>query len=119
MDLKRIITRITSVFLIFSGVYTTFLSLNAIFFIYPYLSPANPRVSLLIQEGLVEKAILIYLIMVVDGAYGLMLLFKPRQEIKIIHTIVGILIVIASLFFIIQTPFTTDPFLNFLKQQLR
>ena len=115
MDLKHILTRIVSVILILSGFYHLFLSINAIFFIYPDLHPNNYRASLILQKGLIEKALLLYAVMILNGSYGLALLFKPSQEVKIIHTIIGIFITTASVFFITKTPFTTDPIIDMLK----
>ena len=116
MDFKHILTRIVSVILILSGFYHLFLSINAIFFIYPDLHPDNYRASLILQKGLIEKALLIYAVMIVNSTYGLALLLKPSQEVKIIHAIIGVFIAIASVFFITKTPFTTDPIFNFIKE---
>jgi len=115
IDWKYILTKFVSITLILSGFYHLFLSINAIFFIYPDLHPNNYRTSLILQKGLIEKALLIYAVMIVNGTYGLSLLFKSSQEVKIIHTIIGIFIAIASVFFITKTPFTTDPVVDRLK----
>ena len=115
MNLKNLVTKITSLVLIFAGLYQTLLSLNAVFFIYPSLSRTRP--SFIIQESLIGKALLLYATMISDGIYGLVLLFKPSQEVKTIHLIAGILLAVFSIFFITKTPFTTNPILNFIKKE--
>ncbi|MBL7150524.1 hypothetical protein ISS86_01185 [Candidatus Microgenomates bacterium] len=114
IDLKSFAAKITSLVLIFSGLYQTFLSLNAIFFIYPHLNPNQARSSLVIQSGFIEKALLLYATMLIDGIYGAILLFKSSKEIEILHILIGIVLVIFSLFFITKTPFTTDPIFNYI-----
>lgn len=118
MDLKHLAAKVTSLALIVSGLYQILLSLNAIFFIYPHLSPSGREVFI-IQEGLIEKALILYVLMVTSGIYGVILLFKPREEVKLIHILSGILIFIFSIFFVVQTPFTTDPIMQFLFGWLR
>lgn len=118
MELKPLFTRIISLFLIFFGLYQILLSTKAIFFVYPYLSPTDLGFSSIIQEGLIEKALLLYATMIIDGIYGITLLLKPIKEVEIIHLILGILIGIASVISITKTPFTTDPIFNFLRSLL-
>lgn len=113
MDLKHFTARLTSLALIASGLYQTLLSLNAIFFIYPHLTP-QARETLIIQEGLIEKALILYASMVISSIYGVMLLFKPAEKLKIVHILSGAIIFVGSIFFITQTPFTVDPVQQFL-----
>jgi len=112
-NLKNIITKLTSFILLFSGAYQTLLSLNAIFFIYPHLNPHQEEV--IIKEGLIEKAFLLFATMVVDGIYGIILLIKPSKKIEVIHLIAGMVLIVVSFFFITQTPFTTDPLSNLIR----
>lgn len=114
MGRKHLLTKAISIILIASGLYQIFLSLNAIFFIYPRLHPGQETAPLIIQEGLVEKALLLYAMMIVDGIYGVALLFKPTEQVKMAHLAVGILIISISVFFITKTPFTSDPLIEFL-----
>lgn len=113
VSLKQLATKLTSLALIILSSYQILLSITAIFFIYPYLYPYG-REAIIIQEGLVEKALILYASMVASGIYGVTLLFKPTEKVKIIHLLAGILIFIFSLFFVTQTPFTTDPLQQFL-----
>lgn len=63
MSLKYLSAKLTSIALIFLGAYQILLSLTAIFFIYPYLNPYG-RDALIIQERLIEKALILYASMV-------------------------------------------------------
>ena len=114
MDLKHLLAKITSVLLILSGIYQILLSFNSIFFLYPQLANYQGPQSLTLEEGLVEKAIILYASMIATGTYGMALLIKPAHQIKIIHIIVGILIFIGSIFFISQDPIMTDPIRQFI-----
>ena len=115
MDLKHLLAKITSVLLIVFSLYQTLLSLNSIFFIYPRLNSNGDQELLLLEQGLVEKAIIIYLSMLATGIYGFVLLFKPQNQVKILHIVFGLLIFGASLFFVSKTPFTTDPVIQFIQ----
>ena len=113
MDIKHLAAKITSVFLIASSIYQTFLSLNAIFFIYPNLE-FSQQDKFTIQTGLVEKALVLYISMVAAGIYGLALILKPIEKISLINIIFGLVIFLASIFFVTQTPFTNDPLIQFI-----
>jgi len=108
MNLKPILAKFTSVALIIFSLYQTLFSISAIFFIYPKLDQSGFDL-LAIELGLIQKAIVIYLTMIVSGFFGVALLLKPDQEVKIAHIVFGILIFTVSIFFTIQTPFATDP----------
>jgi len=118
VNLKQLTTKITSVALISSGLYQIWLSLRAIFFIYPRLDFHQPE-AFLIQEGLIEKALLLYGTMVLNSLYGVALLFKPTKEVKIIHLLGGMIILIISFFFVVPTPFTTGPIQQFILKLAR
>lgn len=114
MNWKNLATKIVSLLLIAVGLYQVFLSLKAIFFIYPQLGPEIKYFPPSAREGLIEKAIILYASMLIDGAYGTALLLKPSKEIKAIHLLAGLLIAIASIFFVTKTSLTTDPVIDFL-----
>lgn len=118
MDLKHFLVKALSILLILSGIYQIFLSLYAIFFVYPHLSSYQGYCSFWIEEGLIEKALFLYVIMIIDGFYGITLLFKPTREVKIAHILAGILIFLGSAFFISQNPITADPILLYLERML-
>ncbi len=117
MNLRPLLAKITSVGLIISGLYQILLSIHATFFIYPNLQPLGQE-TFLIQEGLVEKALLLYASMMTSGIYGTALLFKPKEKVKILHIIFGVLLFFGSIFFVSKTPFTTDPIIELIKEQL-
>ena len=116
MTWKKLVVNILSFFLILVGGYQMIFSLQRIFFLYPHLHPSSWRHSLLLQEGLIEKAFILYLTMVVDGFYGLSLLFKPIEKIKLAHLIAGLLIALFSVSFITETSLTTDPLMKEIRQ---
>lgn len=118
MDLKHFLVKALSILLILSGIYQIFLSLKAIFFVYPYYANNYGYRPFWVEEGLVEKALILYLTMVVNGMYGITLLFKPAREVRIAHIFVGILIFLGSVFFISRNPITTDPVQQFLLKLL-
>lgn len=115
MGLKKILARLVSILLIVLGLFNTLLSVQAIFFIYPKLR-IDIRTPIDIQAGLVEKALVLYLTMVVDGTYGLVLLLKPAEKIKTIHIVIGFLIFVASIFFVSKTSFTTNPVIDLISE---
>lgn len=114
MGLKHFLAKALSILLILSGIYQIFLSLNAIFFVYPYYANNYGYRTFWVEEGLVEKALILYLTMIVNGMYGVTLLFKPAHEVKIAHIFVGLLIFLGSVLFISRNPITTDPIQRFL-----
>lgn len=115
MSLKRFFSKSLSFILIGAGLYKMLYSVLLIFFVYPQLSTGQDPMSLLIQEGLIEKVIIYWLMMILDGVFGFFLLFKPEEEIRIFHLVAGAIISIASVFFIVRTPLTTDPIFFFLQ----
>lgn len=118
MPTKKLLAKIVSIGMIAFSVYQIFLSLNAIFFIYPKLEAVGPG-STIIEEGLVEKAILIYVSMFTNGLYGTVLFLKPSEKIKIFHIVTGILIFVGSIFFVVETPFTSGPFQKMIAQWIK
>jgi len=119
MSLKRIFSRLISFVLIAAGLYQVFYSSWLILFVYPKLSIGQNASDLLIQEGLIEKALVYWLTIVVGGFYGFFLLFKPEEEIGIYHLVAGVLISIFSIFFIINTPLTPNPIFPFLEKYFK
>ena len=108
-SLKEIITKSLSILLIVSGLYHLLLSSLFVLIIYPRSLNSDRFVPLIIQEGLIEKALVLYLTTIVEGLYGLSLLFRPKQEVGLFHLLVGIIIFFFSFFFITETRLTTDP----------
>lgn len=115
MDLKHLAAKTVSIFLILFGLYQVYLSINSIFFVYPHLAEGEGY-SRIIQEGLLQKAIFIYISMIVDGVYGFALFLKPAHEVKVMHIITGGAIGIVSFIFTVGGPMTSNPILEFLYQ---
>ena len=113
MSFKHKVSRLISFVLIGTGLYQTIYSSLLILFVYPKLNTIHTTSSILLKEGLVEKAIIYWLIIITDGLYGFFLLFNVKEKAEIIHLIVGIIISVFSIFFITQTPITGSP-INFL-----
>ncbi|HUW21792.1 MAG TPA: hypothetical protein VMW41_03910 [Candidatus Bathyarchaeia archaeon] len=107
--MKNILSKIVSYLLIIFGFYHIILSAVSIFFIYPIIFHTNEYHSFQIQEGLVEKAIIIYVSTVIDGFYGIALLVKPTDQIKTVHILAGLFIFVFSIFFITKSKVTNDP----------
>ena len=114
MDFKHKLAKLVSFLLIGVGLYHVFYSISLLFFVYPHLSISQDKAGLLIQQGLLQKAIIYYFSMLVNGLYGYFLFFKPKEEIETYHIVAGIIISVFSVFFIARTPLTTDPVLQFL-----
>lgn len=99
-ELKGFIAKIVSFLLIGLGVYQILISLNDIFFVFPHLNPSQSLSLPKIKVNLIEKAVLLYATMVFDGIYGVVLLLKPSEKIRIINLMIGIFLTIVSIFFI-------------------
>jgi hypothetical protein len=112
--MKKIFAKALSLLLIIFGLYHIGLSIISIFIIYPRLPNSPEGTSWLVQESLVEKAIILYLSTIIDGLYGLSLLIRPVDEIKTIHFLAGAVLFVFSLFFITRTRLTADPVLFYL-----
>jgi len=108
MNVKNLFAKITSAFLITLSFYQTVFSVKSIFIDYPRLN-FHSQNTFLIQQGLIQKAIILYITMTVSGIFGVVLLLKPAQKTQVAHIVFGILIFIISVFFTIQAPFSTDP----------
>ncbi len=119
MSFKRIFSRLVSFSLIGAGLYQILYSSSLIFFVYPKLKISQDTGGLLIQEGLIEKAIIYWLMMAVNGFYGFFLLFKPEEEIRLYHLVAGVAVSVFSIFFIVRTPLTTGPILFLLQKYFK
>lgn len=119
MSLKRLISRLISLTLIASGIYKIIYSSVLMIFVYPQISLAEQESAKLIQEGLIEKAIIYWVTLCVDMLFASFLLFKPAEKIRPFHLVAGSLISIGSVFFVVRTPLTEDPLLLLLENALK
>lgn len=116
MDWKHRLSRLTSILLIGSGVYQVIYSSALIIFVYPHLKFGFGESGILLYESLIEKALVYYASMIVNGIYGFSLLFKPKEEVTYLQIIGGMIIFALGILFVTRTEITTDPIIKlFLK----
>ena len=113
MTLRYKLSKVISLLLIFVGLYQIFYSTSQLVFVYPEIKINNNQTGQLIQQALLQKAIVDTLIIVVAGIYGYLLLFKPEEKIKTYHVVAGFIISLFSLFFVTRTPLTANPISEF------
>lgn len=119
MSWKSRLGKLTSILLVSIGLYQIIYSAALLILVYPKFKFGSGQSSLLIYESLIEKAIVYYVTMVINGIYGLTLMFKSKEEISYLQIIVGLLVFGFSVFFVTETPFTTDPISNLFIEFLR
>lgn len=119
MGLKHKLAKIISILLIGAGAYQTIYSASLLLFVYPSLQFDAGRSGVILYEGLIEKAIVYYILMLVNGIYGLGLLFKPQEKLTYIQIMGGLIIFGLNVFFVAKTPVTTNPIVDFLIELIR
>ncbi|MBU3956997.1 hypothetical protein KKI19_01810 [Patescibacteria group bacterium] len=112
MDWKHRLSRLTSILLIGSGVYQVIYSSVLIIFVYPHLKSSVGESGILLYESLIEKALVYYASMIVNGIYGISLLFKPKEEVTYLQIIGGLIVFALGILFITKTEATADPIIN-------
>lgn len=112
MDLKHAFSKLLSAVLIGIALFQIFYSASLVFFVYPQVEITQDFLGLLIQEGLIEKAIIYWFLIILSGIYGFSLLFKSQEEVEIYHLIAGTIISIFAIFFVIKTPLTVNPLVD-------
>ncbi|HUV42338.1 MAG TPA: hypothetical protein VMY36_00270 [Patescibacteria group bacterium] len=119
MSWRYKIGKITSILLIGTGLYQIFYSTVLLIFVYPQLKFGSGQSGTLLYEGLVEKAIVYYLAMAINGFYGLALMFKSEEELTYFQILGGLIIFSLSVFFITKTPVTNDPIFKWLTSLIK
>jgi len=112
MDWKYKLARLTSVLLIGFGVYQVIYSSALLILVYPHLKFGTGESSLLLYESLIEKTLVYYASMIINGIYGISLLFKPREEVTYLQIIGGIIIFALGILFVTRTEVTTGPIIK-------
>jgi len=112
VDWKHRLSRLTSILLIGSGVYQVIYSSVLIIFVYPHLKSSVGESGILLYESLIEKALVYYASMIVNGIYGISLLFKPKEEVTYLQIIGGLIVFALGILFITKTEATADPIIN-------
>jgi len=112
MDWKYKSARLTSILLIGFGIYQVFYSSALSVFVYPYLKSGFGEPGILLYESLIEKALVNYASMIVNGIYGISLLFKPREKVTYLQIIGGLIVFALGILFTTKTELTTDPIIR-------
>lgn len=113
MNWKHKFAKLTSILLILTGVYQIIYSTVLLIFVYPHLQFKTGKTGLILYESLIEKAIIYYVSIVIEGTYGIGLLFKPKEKLTYLQIFGGLIIFILSIFFVTKTTVTSDPILEF------
>jgi len=112
MDWKYKLAKMTSALLIGFSVYQIIYSSALLIFVYPQLKFGTGESSILLYESLVEKALIYYASMIINGIYGISLLFKSREEVTYLQIIGGMIVFALGLLFTTKTELTADPIIN-------
>lgn len=113
MDWKHKLAKLTSFLLIGFGIYQIFYSTLLLLFVYPHLDFDKSYSGILLYESLIEKALVYYASMIVNGIYGTSLLFKPREKLTYLQIVGGLFIFGLGILFVTKTEVTTDPIVDF------
>ncbi len=109
MGWKYYVGKITSALLIGFSVYQIIYSTFLLILVYPNLNLSRGPSGALLYESLVEKALVYYASMIINGIYGMSLLFKKKEELTYLQIVGGLIIFALGLFFITKTELTSDP----------
>ena len=112
VDLKHFFSKLISATLIGTTLFQIFYSISLIFLVYPRIEINQNFWGLLIQQSLIEKAIVYWFLIIIQGIYGFFLLFKSKEEIKVYHLVAGTIISVFAIFFVIKTPLTFNPLVD-------
>lgn len=112
MDLKHFFSKLISATLIGTTLFEVFYSASLIFLVYPQIEISQNFWGLLIQQSLIEKAIVYWFLIVIQGIYGFFLLFKPKEEIEVYQLVAGVIISVFAIFFVVKTPLTINPLID-------
>jgi hypothetical protein len=114
MDFKHLFAKIVSIFLIAGGVFNIVYSSYLLLIVYPKLKITYDTTGLILQEGMVEKAFTHYISLIINGFYGIDLLFKPKEKLSYIQIIGGFIVFLLTTFLVVKTPITNNPLLEFI-----
>ena len=112
MNWKHKLAKLTSFLLIGIGLYQIINSTLLLVLVYPHLNFDQGYSGVLLYESLIEKALVYYASMMVNGVYGMSLLFKPKEELTYLQIIGGLFIFALSILFVTKTRVTMDPMVN-------
>jgi len=112
VDWKHKLAKLTSFLLIGIGLYQILYSTLLLVLVYPQLKFGQGYSGVILYESLIEKALVYYASMMINGLYGMSLWFKPKEKLTYLHIIGGLFIFALSIFFVTKTKVTTDPMVN-------
>lgn len=114
MDWKYKVGKLTSVLLIGFGIYQIIYSTILLILVYPNLDLSQGYSSVLLYESLIEKALVYYASMIINGIYGMSLLFKKKEELTYLQILGGLIIFGLGVFFVTKTEITSNPIVDLL-----
>ncbi len=88
--------KVIALTLILNALYSLSIAIKDIFNIQGQLEFFNPSATEVLKQKLFKKAIIISSSLFIDTFYGFSLLIKPTHVTKVIHVILGILLLILS-----------------------
>ena len=112
MNGKHKLAKLVSILLIGAGLYNIAYSSYLLTVVYPKLKITYDLAGLSLQEGMVEKAFVHYISLIVNGFYGIGLMFKPREKLTYIQVFGGIILFSLTTLFVIKSPITGNPLLE-------
>ncbi|MBU1126732.1 MAG: hypothetical protein ABIH88_03270 [Patescibacteria group bacterium] len=112
MNGKHKLAKLVSILLIGAGLYNIAYSSYLLTVVYPKLKITYDSAGLSLQEGMVEKAFVHYISLIVNGFYGIGLMFKPREKLTYIQVFGGIILFSLTTLFVIKSPVTGNPLLE-------
>ena len=115
MDFKRFFRKIIPLILVLGGLFQIIHSSVFVFLVYPQINPSYDELGLLIEKALTEKAAFYFVSMILQNGYGATLIAKDEKDIKTYQLIIGAIIFILSLFLVTESPLTSNPLTEFLK----
>lgn len=112
MNGKHKLAKLVSILLVGAGIYNIAYSSYLLTVVYPKLKVTYDLAGLSLQEGMVEKAFVHYISLIVNGFYGIGLMFKPREKLTYIQVFGGIVLFALTTLFVIKSPVTGNPLLE-------
>lgn len=112
MSGKHALAKIISILLVGGGLYNIVYSSYLLLVVYPKLKVSYDITGLALQEGMVEKAFIHYISLILNGFYGIGLMFRPKEKLTYIQILGGFIIFVLTTFFVIKSPVTNNPLIE-------
>ena len=100
IKLKKFVSKAIFILLTLQGLRGLYLTVRDIFFVYPKIALYYQELSFdqSVLNQLIQKAALVAITSFIETAYGLSMVIKKSSAINKIHTVIGFLVLIASLY---------------------